>query len=233
MIASRVLGAVTPWYSAVCSVVTTYPLDRNSGSETPPGVTVENRQQVRAVYDKATGRGKLHLVCNDEIETPTAPGTETAGTDLGICNFAAVAYSTAEADLYPGNRLKRDDYYFPKEVAKCDDSGGKRATRLHKKWSEQRAHFCHSAAKRTVERCVARGVGCITVGNFAGVREDENGESKNWGNHGNPELNQRNAGSSAILDENRSAGWLAQPAVYLHDLSSGVQPQEQVVDCKR
>ena len=30
----------------------------------------------------------------------------------------------------------------------------------------------------------------------------------------------------------RSTGWLAQPGVYLHDLSSGFQPQAQVVDCK-
>ncbi|MFB6179623.1 MAG: hypothetical protein ABEI77_07870 [Halorientalis sp.] len=28
--------------------------------------------------------------------------------DLGICNFAAAAYSTEEADLYPGNILKQD-----------------------------------------------------------------------------------------------------------------------------
>ena len=92
--------------------------------ETRPGVTLENLQQVRAVYDKANGRWELHLVCKDEVETPDAPGNETAGVDLGICNFAAVAYSTDEADLYPGNRLKQDGYSFPKEIVKCDDSGG-------------------------------------------------------------------------------------------------------------
>jgi putative transposase len=96
--------------------------------ETRPGVTVENLQQVRAVYDKSNEWWELHLVCKDEVETPTAPGNETAGIDLGISNFAAVAYSTDEADLYPGNRLKQDGYYFPKEIAKCDDSGGKRDT---------------------------------------------------------------------------------------------------------
>ena len=51
--------------------------------ETRPGVTVENLQQVRAVYDKAKQRWELHLVCKHEIETPDAPGTETAGIDLG------------------------------------------------------------------------------------------------------------------------------------------------------
>ena len=148
--------------------------------ETRPGVTVENLQQVRAVYDKAKQRWELHLVCKHEIETPDAPGNETAGIDLGICNFAAVAYSTEEADLYPGNRLKQDGYYFPKEIANCDDSGGDRATRLHAKWSERRTHFLHSLATHIVQRCIEKEVGRINIGNLAGVREDNNNdESKN------------------------------------------------------
>ena len=144
-------------------------------------VTVENLQQVRAVYDKAKRRWELHLVCKHEVETPAAPGEETAGVDLGICNFAAVAYSTEQADLYPGNRLKQDGYYFPKEIAKCDNSGGEEATRLHAKWSERRTHFFHSLAKHIVEKCVERGVGQINVGKLAGVREDENGELEELG----------------------------------------------------
>jgi len=153
--------------------------------ETRPGVTVENLQQVRAVYDKAKGQWELHLVCKDEVETPTAPGNETADVDLGICNFAAVAYSTEEADLYPGNRLKQDGHYFPKEIAKCDDSGGQDVTRLHHKWSERRTHFFHSLTKHIVEKCIERGVGRINIGKLEGVREDENGDLKNWGKHGN------------------------------------------------
>jgi len=276
--------------------------------ETRPGVTVENLQQVRAVYDRHNERWELHLVCKDEIETPTAPGTETAGIDLGISNFAAVAYSTEDADLYPGNRLKQDGYYFPKEIAKCDDSDGDRATRLHNKWAERRTHFFHSLAKHIVQRCVEQKVGHINVGDLEGVREDENGESKNWGKHGNLDLhgwafdrftkiltykaqaegievvevserdtsktccvcgredeNQRverglyvceecdaafnadvngaenirlninkesNSESAPDLGGDRSTGWLAQPGVYLYDLSSGFQPQAQVVDCK-
>ncbi|PGF14142.1 transposase [Natrinema sp. CBA1119] len=275
--------------------------------ETRPEVTVENLQQVRAVYDKAKGRWELHLVCKHEVETPDSPGTETAGIDLGICNFAAVAYSTEEADLYPSNRLKQDGYYLPKEIAKCDDSGGEEATRLHHKWSERRTHFFHSLAKHIVERCIEREVGRINIGKLDGVREDENGESKNWGRHGNLDLhgwafarftkiltykakvegikvvevsergtsktccvcgredesqrverglyvcdehddafnadvngaenirldiNESNSESSGQLSGDRSTGWLAQPGVYLHDLSHGFSPRGQVVDCK-
>ena len=46
------------------------------------------------------------------------------------------------------------------------------------------------------------------------------------------DLNQRNSESSSSLDEDRSTGWLAQPEVYLHDLSRGFQPRTEVVDCK-
>ena len=105
-----------------------------------------------------------------------------------MCNFAAIAYSTEEADLHPGNRLKQDGYYFPKEIAKCDDSGGSESTRLHAKWSERRTHFFHSLAKHIVEKYVERGVGRVNVGELDGVRDDENGESKNWGKHGNLDL---------------------------------------------
>jgi putative transposase len=179
---------------------------------------------------------------------------------------------------------------------------------LHKKWSERRTHFFHSLAKHIVERCVEQEVGCINIGKLAGVREDDNGESKNWGRHGNLDLHgwafdrftnileykakvegievvevserdtsktccvcgkenesqrverglyvceqhddafnadvngaenirlnineESNSESSGQLSGDRSTGWLAQPGVYLHDLSSGFQPQAQVVDCK-
>jgi putative transposase len=270
-------------------------------------VSVANLQQVRAVYDSFNGRWELHLVCKDEIEPPDSPGEETAGIDLGICNVAAVAYSTEEADLYPGNRLKQDGYYFPKKIAKCDKSHGDRARRLHHTWSERRTHFIHALAKHIVEQCVERGVGRINVGELNGIREDANGEAKHWGKHGNLDLhgwafdrftniltykakvagivvedvserdtsktccvcgkeddkqrverglyvctehadafnadvngaenirldiNKSNSESATDAVTDRSTGWLAQPAVYLHDLSRGFLPRTEVIDCK-
>ncbi len=44
------------------------------------------------------------------METPNSPVNETAWIDLGIRTFAAVADSTEQADLYPGNRSKQDGY---------------------------------------------------------------------------------------------------------------------------
>jgi putative transposase len=150
-------------------------------------------------------------------------------------------------------------------------------------------------------------VGRINVGELEGVRENENGKSKNWGRHGNLDLhgwafdrftsiltykakvegievvevserdtsktccvcgreddsqrverglyvcescdaafnadvngaenirldlNQSNSESPPGFGGNRCTGWLAQPGVYLHDLSHGFSPRDQVVDCK-
>jgi len=44
------------------------------------------------------------------------------GVDLGITNFAALAYEDGHSELYPLNCLKQDDYYFSKRIARCDDS---------------------------------------------------------------------------------------------------------------
>jgi Probable transposase. len=93
--------------------------------------------------------------------------------------------------LYPGNRLKQDGYYFPKEIANCDDSGGDEVTRLHAKWSKRRTHFFYGLAKHIVQRCVEKSVGCTNIGDLGGVRENEDGESKNWGKHGNLDLRGR------------------------------------------
>jgi putative transposase len=50
------------------------------------------------------------------------------------------------------------------------------------------------------------------------IRLDLNGES--------------NSESSGQLSGDRSTGWLAQPGVYLYDLTRGFLPRDQVVDCK-
>ena len=149
--------------------------------------TVETVQQLRAVW---TGdEWELHFVCKVEIEVSEAPGEKTVGVDLGINNFAALAYEDGHSELYPLNCLKQDDYYFSKRLAQCDDSDSEQATRLNQKNSARRTHYFHTLSKHIVQRCVDEGVGTIVVGDLSGIREDEeNSESKNWGKHGNLDL---------------------------------------------
>ncbi|WP_135366650.1 RNA-guided endonuclease InsQ/TnpB family protein [Halosimplex halophilum] len=145
-----------------------------------PDVTVQNVQQVRAVW---TGtEWELHIVCNVEVDNPDPPGDRVAGIDLGICNFAAVAVGD-DALLYPGGALKEDEYYFQKERAKCDDSSSRRAHRLDRKRDERRTHFFHAVSKDIVTECAARNVGTIAVGDLTGIRE-----GADWGDHGNLDL---------------------------------------------
>jgi len=151
----------------------------------PPETQVTNVQQVRAVHEH--GEWRLHLVCRVEIDAAESPGDRTAGIDLGISNVAAVSFGD-EAILYPGGALKEDEYYFAKERAKCDDPACQEAQRLEETRSARRTHFLHAVSKHIVAECVERGVGTIVVGDLSGIREDEDGEVKNWGRHGNLDL---------------------------------------------
>ena len=144
-----------------------------------PDVTIENVQQVQAVYDR--GEWRLHFVCRHEID-PDPPGESVAGIDLGISNVAAVSFG-GDGVLYPGVALKEDDYWFQKERAKCDDTTSEEADRLDRKRTERRSHFLHTLSKDIVAECVERGVGTIVVGDLSGIRDGED-----WGDHGNLDL---------------------------------------------
>jgi len=151
--------------------------------ETRPDVEVENIQQVRAVFDKSTDRWELHIVCRKDIH-PESPGDATAGIDLGICNYLAIAFD-GEASLYPGNTLKEDKHYFKRQEYETEgDNGPSRKSRWAKRMSSRRAdHFLHSLSKAIVEECVSRSVGTIAVGDLTDIRKDAN-----WGRHGNKRI---------------------------------------------
>ncbi|MBP1987532.1 RNA-guided endonuclease InsQ/TnpB family protein [Halolamina salifodinae] len=149
---------------------------------------VQSVQQVRAVWNTVRNEWKLHLVCKIEVEVPESPGEKTVGIDLGVNNFAALAYEDGFAELYPLDCLKQDDYYYSKHIARCDDSSSERATRLNEKKANRRTHYFHALSKHIVERCVEEDVGTIAIGELGGVREDKNGNVKDWGKHGNLDL---------------------------------------------
>jgi putative transposase len=149
-----------------------------------PNVDIENVQVVRAVFEH--GEWRLHIVCRHEIEVES-PGDRTAGIDLGICNLAAVSFGD-ECLLYPGGAFKEDEYHFAKQRAKCDDSSSREATRLDRKRTERRTHFLHALSKDIIGECRRRNVGTVVVGDLADIRNDENGDVRNWGPHGNFDL---------------------------------------------
>jgi len=156
--------------------------------ETRPDVTVENIQQVRAVWN--SDRWELHLVCKVEIPVEDAPGDNTAGIDLGIKNYLAIAHDDGDAGLYPGNVLKQDKHYFTRDEYDTEGENGpsRRALRARQKLSRRKDHFLHTLAKHIVERCIDHEVGRIAIGDLSEIREDENGESRNWGKRGNKKL---------------------------------------------
>lgn len=144
-----------------------------------------NIKQVRAVYTE--GKWELHLVCDVEIDVPDSPGDGVAGIDLGICNVAAVSFGD-ESLLYPGGALKEDEYYFLKKRAATDDSASREAHRFDRTRTARRTHFLHTLSKDIIAECVERDVGTIVVGDLGGIRDDENGDARDWGPHGNLDL---------------------------------------------
>ncbi|MFB6284726.1 MAG: RNA-guided endonuclease InsQ/TnpB family protein [Halobacteria archaeon] len=155
--------------------------------QTRPDIEVENIQQVRAVYNGDEWR--IHLVCKKEIPVEES-GNETAGIDLGIKNYLAIAYSTNKADLYPGNKLKEDKNYFTEKEYQTEGENGpsNNAIRYRQKLSRRKNHFLHSLAKHVVEQCVENNVGEVAVGDLTGIRSEEDGGSSNWGKAGNKKL---------------------------------------------
>jgi putative transposase len=156
--------------------------------ETRPDVEVENIQQVRAVWNGT--RWELHIVCNVKIPTEDTPGDNTAGIDLGISNYLAIAYDDGDTELYPGNVLKQDKHYFTRGEYDTEGENGpsKRALRARQKLSRRKDHFLHALSKRIVEQCIDHEVGRIAIGDLSEIREDENGDSRNWGKQGNKKL---------------------------------------------
>jgi putative transposase len=149
---------------------------------------IESVQQVRAVWNNQKHEWEIHIVCDVEATIPDTQAEKTVGIDLGICNFATLAFEDQESELYPLNCLKQDDYYFSKHIARCDDSSSEEAVRLNAKKSNRRTHYFHTLSKHIVRRCSDRDVGVIVIGDLSGIREDEDGDTKDWGKHGNLDL---------------------------------------------
>ena len=150
--------------------------------DAPPGVELENVQQVRAVWNSGKQQWELHVVCKHEIAAET-PGENVAGVDLGICNPAAVAFPD-DALLYPGNTLREDKHYFQQEEYQTEGEHGpsNKAEWAREKLSRRKDHFLHALSKDIIERCVEHDVGTLVVGDPSGVDEDD------WGRHGNKRL---------------------------------------------
>jgi transposase len=151
-------------------------------------VTVENVQQVRAVWNG--DRWELHLVCEKQIPVEDAPGDKTAGIDLGISNYLAIDYEDGPSELYPGNRLKQDKHYFTRDEYQTEGEHGpsQRALNARQKLSRRKDHFLHTLSKHIVERCIGEEIGTIAIGDLSDIREDDDGEARNWGRSGNKKL---------------------------------------------
>jgi putative transposase len=92
--------------------------------------------------------------------------------------------------LYPGNRLKEDKHYFTRDEYQTEGENGpsKRARRARRKLYRRKDHFLHTLSKHIVRRCVEEGIGTIAVGDLSDIRENDDGDSRDWDQRGNKKL---------------------------------------------
>jgi transposase len=94
----------------------------------------------------------------------------------------------------------RTEYYFLKKRSETDDSASREAKRLDTKRTDRRTHFLHTLSKDIIAECVERGVGTIVVGDLGGIRNDENGTARNWGDHGKSQRGRESHDFSRVED---------------------------------
>ena len=76
-----------------------------------------------------------------------------------------------------------------------------------RKLADRETHFYHTLTDTIITECVERNVGTLAVGDLSDIREDENGDSREWRQSGNKKLHGWEFDRSARLsDSNLSKG---------------------------
>lgn len=148
-------------------------------------ITSESVQLARIVYEK--GQWLVHLVRKIPLPKPKKEG-RVMSLDLGIRHLAAWACSDGFTRVYSGGELRALERYFEKEKSKCTDVFSNKRMNLESKRSRQRNHLIHVFTRSVINDAIARGVTTITVGKLKDIRNEKNGEAKNWGASGNQDL---------------------------------------------
>ena len=132
----------------------------------------------------------MHLVCEKAISVEGTPGDDTAGIGLGISNYLAIDHEDGPSELYPGNRLKQDKRYFTRDEYQTEGENGssKRARRARRKLSRRKDRLLHTLSKHIVEPCIEEEIGTVAVGDLSDIRENDDGDSRDWDRRGNKKL---------------------------------------------
>lgn len=75
------------------------------------------------------------------IPVNDAPGDNTAGIDLGLNNYLAIADDHGDAELYSGNVLRQDKHYLTRETYQTEGENGpsRRALGLDRTLASERS----------------------------------------------------------------------------------------------
>ena len=118
--------------------------------------------EMRLVYDLIGRRYQWHLVVEDGLQPPVAPGTATLAADLGEIHPAAVANERGEVVIFTARDLRALNQYRHKRLASLQarQSKCKRGSRLYKRLQRRKVVllFRNNRQRRDIEHKVTRAI---------------------------------------------------------------------------
>lgn len=165
-------------------------------------IRVESRPDVRIseivkpqILQIVFKKGKITANLVHDIETSIKPANgNVLAIDLGIKNFAVTFDTTRSTRIYKGGTVSSTAYYFDKKIAALQAElpkgkhGSAAISRLYRKKNAQIKQMLHCYANDIRDYCVHNNIVQVAIGDLKGIREDANGDAKNWGNKGNIKL---------------------------------------------
>jgi putative transposase len=118
--------------------------------------------EMRLVYDRVGKRFHWHLVVDDGLQPPVAPGEQTLAADLGEIHPAAVANERGEVVIFSARDLRALNQYRHKRLASLQARQAKcrRGSRLWKRLKRRKVYLLarNKRQRRDIEHKVTRAI---------------------------------------------------------------------------
>jgi putative transposase len=118
--------------------------------------------EMRLVYDRVGRRYQWHLVVDDGMQPPDAPGTQTLAADLGEIHPAAVANEQGDVVIFTARELRALNQYRHKRLASLQARQSKCTKRSHrwKRLQHRKVYLLarNNRQRRDIEHKVTRAI---------------------------------------------------------------------------
>src|SRR6266498_6032409 len=118
--------------------------------------------ETRLVYDRVSRRYQWHLVVDDGVQPPGAPGKQTLAADLGEIHPAAIANEQGDVVIFTARELRALNQYRHKRLASLQarQSKCKKCSRRWKRLQRRKVYLLarNNRQRRDIEHKVTRAI---------------------------------------------------------------------------